>query len=314
MGGVLSSPFSIFSNYNNERDENNYSHQIALEESEFSFLHQIYQNNGFDPILTPEQYFHKKMKHAKNYHFPISISSNIYFEKDILSITKYFISFKYSSKYDFDLVIFLNAEEDFQHKFSERDFFPSKFFREVIEKKNVKGGGNNLLFLEKDCFIDLEKYNENKLFDKDYYDLIIECLTKQNKYKLAIYCRIISCYNYNNSNNENYKIKPIKSKICLKDIWFDSQAVFGLENENSDISNRNTIISEDNNEKKNLCEACLTNEKNVIFLPCMHSYTCENCTVNVRLTRNKCPLCREKIKETVCIDKIMREKNNKEKG
>jgi len=40
------------------------------------------------------------------------------------------------------------------------------------------------------------------------------------------------------------------------------------------------------------CVVCLENNPNIIFLPCGHLCTCQNCSIRLM---NKCPLCRRKI-------------------
>lgn len=284
MGDINSLPiFRVLSN----NEEGNHD----LEERETKFINQLFINNGFDPLMTPEQYYKNKTKHSKSYSFPMSIQSKEFkLEKDYLSIMNFYLTFKYSSKYDFDIMIFLNAEEDFSHFFSNNDFYPSTFFLNKIISINNISKGINIEFLEKNCSLNLEEFYENKLYDKDYNDLVIECFLKNGKYKLVYYCKIIFY------NNEKYIIKPKLSKICIKNNWFISQSVFGL----------------DEKKDENLCEACLTNQKNTIFLPCMHSYTCEDCSLSVRLAGNKCPLCREKIKETILIDNFNKSSQEKE--
>lgn len=39
------------------------------------------------------------------------------------------------------------------------------------------------------------------------------------------------------------------------------------------------------------CLICYANKKSVIFFPCGHYYTCQECSIRVE----KCPICREKI-------------------
>lgn len=47
------------------------------------------------------------------------------------------------------------------------------------------------------------------------------------------------------------------------------------------------------------CRVCLTNERNVLFLPCRHLVTCPDCAVVVE----KCPVCRSQIECTVKVFK-----------
>jgi hypothetical protein len=45
-----------------------------------------------------------------------------------------------------------------------------------------------------------------------------------------------------------------------------------------------------------LCQACLTNHRNIAFSPCGHIYACQTCAQRIIQTSNKCPICREPIR------------------
>lgn len=44
------------------------------------------------------------------------------------------------------------------------------------------------------------------------------------------------------------------------------------------------------------CEICLTNPKNICFLPCAHVFCCLDCVINIQ---NICPICRGEIKQKI---------------
>ena len=81
-------------------------------------------------------------------------------------------------------------------------------------------------------------------------------------------------------------VKLIIKNYLLKNKLFDMNNIFGLEG--------------DFDENKE-CEVCYNN---LSFLPCYHSYACEQCAILVRLKGNKCPLCRHKINDFLLIDNI----------
>lgn len=200
--------------------------------------------------------------------------SEIKLEKDGIEPTLYYISFKYTSLKPFDCSIYLNASEDFSSPIS-------------LYKQSDAFGNNKIIihyvpaakdqtFLEKEAQFDVKYFLDNKIFDKKYYDIIIEC-TVYHKENNTIEC-ILSTYCKIMKINVNYQIRCEIQKLKVKNTWFDLQDVYGLE---------------DNNNTNNECEACYSNKKNTIFLPCMHSYSCDDCSVYVRLRGNKCPLCRE---------------------
>lgn len=45
------------------------------------------------------------------------------------------------------------------------------------------------------------------------------------------------------------------------------------------------------------CAVCLSDMKNIVFIPCGHFYTCKSCSERLKT----CPICRETISE--CVDK-----------
>lgn len=51
----------------------------------------------------------------------------------------------------------------------------------------------------------------------------------------------------------------------------------------------------EDNEDNYLCVICLTDKKNVAFLPCKHLCCCEECSKKVK----ECPMCRKKVEDTI---------------
>lgn len=43
------------------------------------------------------------------------------------------------------------------------------------------------------------------------------------------------------------------------------------------------------------CCVCMENKKCVLFEPCKHIVSCNNCSKNIGRKKNQCPLCREPI-------------------
>ena len=43
---------------------------------------------------------------------------------------------------------------------------------------------------------------------------------------------------------------------------------------------------------------------NTFFLPCKHSYTCQECAILIRAKDDKCPICREKISDSVILKNV----------
>lgn len=282
MGNI----FLSSSSENNETD-------AELNQNEREYINHIFRNNGFTPLESRTQIIKEKTKKTKAYESPIMIKrTEIKLEKDSVNKNIYFISFKYTSLFKFDVNLYFNATENFEKK-GENNFLPSETFSSLSKHIPNISEGKDQTFLEKEAYFDISYLQDNKIFDKEYYDMIIECIVlKEDKEgntkvecKLATYCKIIKANNEH--GREEVKVKADIQKLNIKNIWFEMHDVYGLE---------------DNSNNSNECEACYTNKKNTIFLPCMHSYACNECAVFVRLRGNKCPLCRQKISDTLLIE------------
>lgn len=282
---------NLYLSSSSESNDNN----SELNQNEREYINHIFRNNGFTPLESQTQIIKEKTKHTKAYESPIMIKrTDVKLEKDSIGKFIYYISFKYTSLYNFDVKIYFNATENFDSKNkNEDDFIPSEQCKQLtVFISNIKAGKDET-FLEKEAQFDSSFLQENKIFDKQYHDMIIECIVMKKdskgnqriECKLATYCKII------NDKNET-KLKSDTQKLSVKGIWFEMHDVYGLE---------------DNSNSTNECEACYTNKKNTIFLPCMHSYACSECAVFVRLRGNKCPLCRQKITDTLLIEEAKKD-------
>ena len=47
------------------------------------------------------------------------------------------------------------------------------------------------------------------------------------------------------------------------------------------------------------CSVCLDEERNCVFLPCLHLATCAQCAKTIADTTGQCPFCKETIKSTL---------------
>jgi hypothetical protein len=133
--------------------------------------------------------------------------------------------------------------------------------------------GNNINFSNQNVFIDLQYFNENKVYDNQHRDVIIELIAmgpdqKNSECTFCTFCKIIP-------DGNSFKIKPEMQKLKVSEIWFDIQDIYGFTNENNE------------------CEICCSTKKNTIFLPCKHSYACKECAIMIRIKGNNCPICRQ---------------------
>ena len=268
-------------------DDGNNNIENLSNEKDIELLNEIYKNNGFIPLENREQIIRENIKHTKTYKFPILIKPNdIKFEKDSIKLNLYYIVFKYSSSLIFDINIYFDCSFDLEKQI----ITSSNKFKDLnLNFKNLKPG-NNELFMEKNCSIDLEFFLKNKTTYKNYYDMIIECIVYKNKTQNQIKCKLFNiCKIIKIQEKNDFKCKIDNQKLFIKNKLFDMNNIFGLEGD-----------FEENKE----CEVCYNNLRNTIFLPCYHSYACEQCAILVRLKGNKCPLCRHKINDFLLIDNI----------
>jgi hypothetical protein len=47
-----------------------------------------------------------------------------------------------------------------------------------------------------------------------------------------------------------------------------------------------------------LCKICFENDQDIIFLPCLHEYTCSKCWDILKTTKNRCPFCTKPVTAT----------------
>ncbi len=118
---------------------------------------------------------------------------------------------------------------------------------------------------------------KSKLSASGYYNIVIEIENRilDSKAILLDESIFVCLVNIVKQNNE-YKAKIEYQKIKVKGIWFEIYSVYSM--------------AEDKN--NNDCEICCSKEKNIVFLPCKHSYCCDICAITIRQIRNLCSICR----------------------
>jgi len=232
--------------------------------------------------LTKEQ----KTINTQMYINPIIFDKNsIKFEQDAYESNKKYICFNYSSERQIFANFYLNSSFNFQ-PVNLSYYTPSEHFKNIILKSSLEPG-KNVNFLDKNVFIDIDYFLKNKSYDKNLFDVIIELFTyalnsnnTQVECILSTFCKI----NYI-SSNKSFEIKSIcqKCKIFNND-WYNIEDIYGL---NSDDS---------------VCEICCSNKKNTFFIPCHHSFACQECAIMLRIKGNGCPICRQQISDSVVLE------------
>lgn len=92
----------------------------------------------------------------------------------------------------------------------------------------------------------------------------------------------------------------IKDKIFLMSDVFGVSSEFGY-GDNISVSQKNSRDSENKS-----CIICFTKKIDCLLIPCRHLSLCFKCSKSLQMTTNKCPICRDTIREIVKIypDKI----------
>lgn len=165
-------------------------------------------------------------------------------------------------------------------------FISSQNFKNCVLSVNLPSG-NNVQFLDSNVFFNIDFYLQNKIYDNQHHDLIIEMIAfsnDSNNLEESVFCTF--CKIFPEVSVNGFKIKPEVQKLKVHQSWFDIQDIYGF--------------SSDNNE----CEICCSQKKNTIFLPCKHSYACKDCAIMIRIKGNNCPICRQAISDSVVIENI----------
>ena len=111
------------------------------------------------------------------------------------------------------------------------------------------------------------------IFDINSNNTNVECI-------LSTFCKI----NYI-SSNQSFEIKPMCQKCKIYDNdWYDIENIYGLTSDDS------------------ICEICCVNKKNTFFIPCHHSFACNECAIMLRIKGNGCPICRQQISDSIILD------------
>ncbi|KAG5485705.1 hypothetical protein LSCM4_06663 [Leishmania orientalis] len=77
--------------------------------------------------------------------------------------------------------------------------------------------------------------------------------------------------------------------------------VYDLEDVFDDSHEVDVVSPVANEDEEGLCVICLTNQKDTTILPCRHMCLCSECAIHLRLTNNRCPLCRGSIDRVMTL-------------
>jgi hypothetical protein len=216
---------------------------------------------------------------------PIKIVRNsITLEQDAYNRSFYYISFEYTCDRTVYANIYFNTEFNPSNK--DTPFIPSPPF--INKTINICfQDGQNVKFQDPNLKMDMEYFIRNRVYDKKLIDLILELYVMDENRQfvectLATFCSITF-----KPGTYDYKIKYLYQKVKVRGSqWYHIEDIYGLTTED------------------NLCSICCVNPRNTFFLPCKHSYTCQECAILIRAKDDKCPICREKISDSVILKNV----------
>ena len=216
---------------------------------------------------------------------PIKIVRNsITLEQDAYNRSFYYISFEYTCDRTVYANIYFNTEFNPSNK--DTPFIPSPPF--INKTINICfQAGQNVKFQDPNLKMDMEYFIRNRVYDKKLIDLILELYVMDENRQfvectLATFCSITF-----KPGTYDYKIKYLYQKVKVRGSqWYHIEDIYGLTTED------------------NLCSICCVNPRNTFFLPCKHSYTCQECAILIRAKDDKCPICREKISDSVILKNV----------
>ena len=282
----------------NEQD--NYENDPYIQQSQHNnAIKNLYSNQGLhsydreaDSGLSVKKLSEQQEKRETvAYQNPIKIDRNsIKLEQDAYKRNIFYINFEYSCDRTIYANFYFNAEFTPTNKDSE--FTPSEPFKQNTLKIWLPPGQNKK-FQDPSLKIDVDYFLKNRVYSRKNIDLIIELYVMDGSGQniectLATFCSITF-----KPGTNDFKIKYLYQKYKVRGSqWYDIEDIYGLTSED------------------NLCEICCTNPRNTFFLPCKHSYTCQDCAILIRSKDDKCPICRQKVTDSVILSSLNANNNN----
>lgn len=285
----------IFQSSNTDTEEQSIQPN-HLSEPNLNLLNSIFSNNSILNLQerigsNTNQSLKKTKPHVNSF---ILNKESIKLERKYDEKSIFYIKFKYISFSDkASLRIFQNAcfcKEDKLNSICSYKLFEDKVITIDLpssidnEKNTIQNQTEKEIeFEHENCYFDYDYLIKYRSIDRKYYDLVIEITSTINN-QVTVH---VSFINLNEFNEKDVKAKVESQKINIKGSWFNISSVFGMVEDNKN-----------NNE----CEICYLTQKNIVFLPCKHSYCCDACAENIRKRGNWCPICRNDITDLLVIE------------
>ena len=273
--------------------EDNYENDPYIKQSQHNnAIKNLYTNQGLNSFSRDDSHVNVKQlseqqekRQTVAYQNPIKLDRNsIKLEQDAYQKNIFYITFQYTCDRTIYANFYFNAE--FTPLNSNNMFTPSPAFQNNTIKIWFPAG-QNTKFSDPNLKIDVDYFLKNKEYSRNFTDLIMELYVMDDSRQnveciLASFCSITF-----KPGTNDFKLKYLYQKCKVKGSqWYDIEDIYGLTSED------------------NLCEICCTNPRNTFFLPCKHSYTCQDCAILIRSKDDKCPICRQKVKDSVVLTNV----------
>jgi hypothetical protein len=168
--------------------------------------------------------------------------------------------------------------------------FPNRNRTEIIINKNNYNINKNITntrtaFKDSNLLKDKLGLETNVALDKSFNE-IIDSKKSLNNIKLNILFTSSSNDNISENLNNNNNIYD-KEKLSIDQI----NKIIKNFKLNQDSRNDLTNKIEEDSDDQDLCIICMDNKKSIVFLPCTHMHTCQECSNQL----DNCPVCRGNI-------------------
>ncbi len=109
--------------------------------------------------------------------------------------------------------------------------------------------------------------------------------------------RMITAVSHNTLKefDSSYKNINTSTSSTFKDL-------FGKKAVPNNISKDNDEKSKDEDDQRIVCQICMSNLRNILYLPCQHILTCNTCSLGmIDIKRNSCSYCNQHIEKYINV-------------
>lgn len=179
----------------------------------------------------------QKDKKTKAYRNSILLKKNsIKLERDGFKENLYYITFVYTSVQPFKANFYFNASHNMSNNRNngsdstpeQEIFIPTEKFADKTLSIMCEPGKEQE-FSDRLICVDLNYLNENKIYDIQFFDLIIELVgTREDDKKGCVIVTLCKIVPEVKGEKTTYKIKAEQQKIKVCGYWFEMNDVYGI--------------------------------------------------------------------------------------